>query len=154
LTGSDDGGVYNWSATPGTGLASVTVSGGQGTATATFTVTLTAGFNGTATFTGTLSDGVNTAVNQTVHIQVTGTGGNNPPIITPPANPIATVAQDPAPFTVNVSGSDDGAVFNWSATPGTGVSTVNVTGGQGTSTVTYTVALNAGFNGTATFTAT
>jgi DNA/RNA endonuclease G (NUC1) len=153
VSGSDDGGVYNWSATPGTGLQSVTVSGGQGTATATFTVTLTAGFNGTATFTASLSDGVNPAVTQLVHIQVTGTGGNNPPIITPPANPITTVAQDPPPFTVNVSGSDDGAVFNWSATPGTGVSSVNVTGGQGTSTVTYTVALNAGFNGTASFTA-
>jgi DNA/RNA endonuclease G (NUC1) len=154
LTGSDDGGVYNWSATPGTGLQSVSVTGGQGTATATFTVTLTAGFNGTATFTASLSDGVNSAVTQLVHIQVTGVGGNNPPIITPPANPITTVAQDPAPFTVNVSGSDDGAVFNWSATPGTGVASVSATGGQGTSTVTYTVALNAGFNGTATFTAT
>src|SRR5205807_2961601 len=99
-------------------------------------------------------DGVNPAVTQLVNIQVTGSGGNNPPIITPPANPITTVAQDPAPFTVNVSGTDDGGIYNWSATPGTGVSSVNVTGGQGTGTVTYTVALNAGFNGTATFTAT
>jgi DNA/RNA endonuclease G (NUC1) len=153
LTGSDDGGVYQWTATPGTGLQSVSVTGGQGTANVTYTVTLTAGFSGTATFTATLSDGINTPVNQAVNIQVTGTGGNNPPLITPPANPITTVAQDPAPFTVNVSGTDDGGIFNWSATPGTGVASVNVTGGQGTATVTYTVTLNAGFNGTATFTA-
>src|SRR5204863_6052271 len=64
-----------------------------------------------------------------------------------------TVAQDPPPFTVNVSGTDDGGIFNWTATPGTGVASVNVTAGQGTATVTYTVSLNAGFNGTATFTA-
>jgi len=153
LSGTDDGGVYQWTATPGTGLQSVTVSGGQGTPSVTYTVTLTAGFSGTATFTASLSDGINAAVTQLVNIQVTGTGGNNPPLITPPANPITTVAQDPAPFTVNVSGTDDGGIFNWTATPGTGVASVNVTAGQGTSTVTYTVALNAGFNGTATFTA-
>jgi DNA/RNA endonuclease G (NUC1)/fibronectin type 3 domain-containing protein len=153
LSGSDDGGVYVWSATTGTGISNVAVSNGQSTATVTYTVTLVAGFNGTATFTATLSDGINPAVNQTVHIQVTAAGGNNPPVITPPANPITTVAQDPPPFTVNVSGTDDGGIFNWSATPGTGVASVNVTGGQGTATVTYTVALNAGFNGTATFTA-
>ncbi len=154
LSGTDDGGVYQWTATPGTGLQSVTVTGGQGTATVTYTVTLTAGFSGTATFTATLSDGINAAVTQLVHIQVTGAGGNNPPLITPPANPITTVAQDPAPFTVNVSGTDDGGIYNWTATPGTGVASVNVTAGQGTATVTYTVALSAGFNGTATFTAT
>ncbi len=154
LSGTDDGGVYQWTATPGTGLQSVTVTSGQGTATVTYTVTLTAGFSGTATFTASLSDGINAAVNQAVNIQVTGSGGNNPPLITPPANPITTVAQDPAPFTVNVSGTDDGGIYNWSATPGTGVASVNVTAGQGTATVTYTVALNAGFNGTATFTAT
>jgi DNA/RNA endonuclease G (NUC1) len=153
LSGTDDGGVYQWTATPGTGLQSVTVTGGQGTPTVTYTVTLTAGFSGTATFTASLSDGINAAVNQAVNIQVTGTGGNNPPLITPPANPITTVAQDPAPFTVNVSGTDDGGIYNWTATPGTGVASVNVTGGQGAATVTYTVALNAGFNGTATFTA-
>jgi DNA/RNA endonuclease G (NUC1)/fibronectin type 3 domain-containing protein len=153
LTGSDDGGVYVWSATAGTGISAVTVSNGQNTANVTYSVTLVAGFNGTAAFTATLSDGINPAVNQTVHIQVTVVGGNNPPVITPPVNPITTVAQDPPPFTVNVSGTDDGGIFNWSATPGTGVASVNVTGGQGTATVTYTVALNAGFNGTATFTA-
>jgi DNA/RNA endonuclease G (NUC1)/fibronectin type 3 domain-containing protein len=153
LTGSDDGGVYVWSATAGTGISNVTVSNGQSTANVTYQVTLVAGFNGTAIFTATLSDGINPAVNQTVHIQVTVVGGNNPPVITPPANPITTVAQDPPPFTVNVSGTDDGGIFNWSATPGTGVASVNVTGGQGTATVTYTVALNAGFNGTASFTA-
>ena len=154
LTGSDDGGVYVWSATAGTGIQNVTVSNGQSTANVTYTVTLVTGFNGTATFTATLSDGINPAVNQTVHIQVTAVGGNNPPVITPPANPITTVAQDPPPFTVNLSGTDDGGIFNWTATPGTGVASVNVTGGQGTASVTYTVTLNAGFNGTATFTAT
>jgi len=154
LAGNDDGGVYNWTATAGTGIQNVVVSNGQSTPNVTYTVTLVAGFNGTATFTATLSDGINPAVNQTVHVQVTAAGGNNPPVITPPANPITTVAQDPPPFTVNVSGTDDGGIFNWSATPGTGVASVNVTGGQGTATVTYTVALNAGFNGTASFTAT
>ena len=154
LAGSDDGGVYVWSATAGTGVQTVTVSNGQSTANVTYTVTLVTGFNGTATFTATLSDGINPAVNQTVHVQVTAAGGNNPPVITPPANPITTVAQDPPPFTVNLSGTDDGGIFNWTATPGTGVASVNVTGGQGTATVTYTVTLNAGFNGTATFTAT
>src|SRR3954454_3688912 len=80
--------------------------------------------------------------------------GNTAPSITPPANPIATVTQNAAPFTVNVSGSDDGGIFNWSATPVTGIASANVTGGQGTNTVTYTVTLTAGFTGTATFTAT
>ncbi len=79
---------------------------------------------------------------------------NTPPTITPPANPITTVAQNAAPFTVNLSGTDDNNLFIWSATPGTGITTVNVTGGQGTSTVTYTVTLTNGFSGTATFTAT
>jgi beta-lactamase superfamily II metal-dependent hydrolase/fibronectin type 3 domain-containing protein/DNA/RNA endonuclease YhcR with UshA esterase domain len=78
---------------------------------------------------------------------------NNPPSINPPANPIATVAQDAAPFTVNLSGTDDGNVFNWSATPGTGVSNVSVSGGQGTGSVTYQVTLQAAYNGDATFTA-
>src|SRR3954464_4823758 len=79
---------------------------------------------------------------------------NNPPTITPPANPITTVAQNAGPFTVNISGSDDGGIYNWSATPGTGVSTVVVSNGQGTATVTSTVTLTAGYSGTATFTAT
>ncbi len=153
VSGSDDGGVYNWSATAGTGVQSVNVTSGNATPTATFTVTLVTGFSGTATFTASLSDGINAAATQAVHIQVTSTGGNNPPLITPPASPITTVAQDPAPFTVNLSGTDDGGVYNWSAIPGTGVASVNVTGGQGTATVTYTVALNSGFNGTANFTA-
>src|SRR6185295_8815582 len=79
---------------------------------------------------------------------------NNAPTITPPANPITTVAQDAAPFTVGLTGSDDGGIYNWSATPGTGVSTVVVSAGQGTANVTYTVTLQAGYSGTATFTAT
>ena len=52
----------------------------------------------------------------------------------PVDNPIASVAQDAAPFNVNVSGSDDGGVYQWSATPGTGVQSVSVNGGQGTAT--------------------
>src|SRR5262249_11774952 len=151
LNANDDGDISNWSATPGTGVTSVTVASGQGTANISFTVTLQNGFTGTASFTATLSDNVNPAVSKTVHIQVNTV--NNPPSITPPANPITTVEQNAAPFTVNVSGVDDGAVYNWSATPGTGVSLVSVTGGQGTWTGTFTVTLQGGFSGTATFTA-
>lgn len=153
LTGSDDGGVYTWGATPGTGVQSVSVNGGQGSANVTYSVTLVAGFSGTATFTASLTDSINAPDTQAVNIQVTGTGGNGAPIITPPADPITTVAQDAAPFTVNLAGSDDGGVYNWSATPGSGIASVNVSAGQGTASVTYTVSLNAGFNGTATFTA-
>ncbi|HET7433359.1 MAG TPA: lamin tail domain-containing protein, partial [Thermoanaerobaculia bacterium] len=79
---------------------------------------------------------------------------NAAPVITAPANPAATVAQDAAPFTVNISGTDDNNIFNWTATPGTGVQSVSVTGGQGTATATYTVTLTSGYSGTATFTAT
>ena len=61
-----------------------------------------------------------------------GVPPNNPPTITAPANPITTVAQNAAPFTVGLSGSDDGGIYNWSATTGTGIQSVNVTGGQGT----------------------
>jgi DNA/RNA endonuclease G (NUC1)/fibronectin type 3 domain-containing protein len=153
LSGSDDGGVYAWSATPGTGIASVSVTGGQGTATVTYTVTVSAGFSGTATFTASLSDTVNPAVTRSVNIQVNAPGGNNSPTITPPANPVTTVQQDAAPFTVGLTGNDDGAVYNWSATPGTGVAAVNVSAGQGTASATFSVTLSAGFNGTATFTA-
>jgi len=154
LTGNDDGGIYNWSATPGAGVAAVSVSGGQGTATATFTVTLQAGFSGIAKFTASLSDNVNTpATTQLVNIKVNAPAVNNPPSITAPANPITSVAQNAAPFTVNLTGSDDGSVYNWSATPGTGIATVSVTAGQGTATATFTVTLQTGFNGTATFTA-
>ena len=155
LHGSDDGAIYNWTATPGTGIQSVTVTGGQGTADVTYTVTLVAGFHGFASFTATLSDNVNSPVSQTVNIQVNQVGGgNNSPLIIPPSNPITSVAQDAAPFTAGLTGSDDGGIYNWTATPGTGVASVNVTGGQGTTNVTYTITLSAGFNGTATFTAT
>lgn len=155
LTGSDDGGVYNWSATPGTGVSSVVVSNGQGTATVTYTVTLQSNFTGTATFTAALSDNVNTpattrAVNITVNPVVVA---NNPPTITAPANPITTVAQDSAPFNVGLTGSDDGGIYNWSATAGTGVSSVSVSGGQGSTNATFLVTLQAGFSGTATFNA-
>jgi DNA/RNA endonuclease G (NUC1) len=153
LTGNDDGGAYAWSATPGTGVSSVNVTGGQGTNAVTYTVTLTAGFSGTATFTASLSDGVNAAATQPVNIQVNNPSGNNAPTINAPANPITTVNQDAAPFAVGLTGNDDLGAYTWSATPGTGVSSVTVTGGQGTSSVTYTVTLTAGFSGTATFTA-
>ena len=153
LTGTDDNNVFNWSATPGTGVSSVVVSNGQGTGTVTYTVSLVAAYNGIATFTATLSDNVNTPVTQTVNIQVNSASGNNAPVIAAPANPITSVAQDAAPFTVQLNGTDDGGIYNWSATPGNGISSVNVTAGQGTATVTYTVSLNAGFNGTASFTA-
>jgi len=85
---------------------------------------------------------------------ICGAPVNAPPSITPPGDPITTVTQDAAPFAVNLSGSDDGGIFNWSATPGTGITTVVVSGGQGTANVTYTVTLVGGFTGTATFTAT
>jgi endonuclease G len=153
LAGNDDGGIYNWSAAPGAGVSSVSVTGGQGTANVTYTVTLQSGFNGTASFTASLSDNVNPAVTRVVNITVNSTAVNNPPTITVPANPIKTVEQNAAPFNVSLSGNDDAAVYDWSATPGTGVSTVLVTAGQGTASATYNVTLQSGFNGTATFTA-
>lgn len=153
LTGSDDNAVYTWAANTGTGVASVTVTGGQGTANVTYTVTLQAGFSGTASFVATLSDNVNAADLETVNIAVTPTSLNHPPSITAFANPVATVAQDAAAFTVGLSGLDDNAVYTWSAAAGTGVSSVAVTGGQGTASATFTVTLTAGFSGTATFTA-
>ena len=153
LTGSDDNNVFNWSAVAGAGVSSVSVTGGQGTASVTYTVTLQAGFSGTASFTARLSDNVNPAVTRTVNIQVNPAVVNNPPAIAAPANPAATVAQDAAPFTVNLNGSDDNNVFNWSAAAGTGVSAVSVTAGQGTPTAAFTVTLQAGFSGTASFTA-
>src|SRR5438876_1185586 len=81
------------------------------------------------------------------------TCSNNPPTITPPADPIKIVDQDAPPFTVSVSGKDDFSVYNWSATAGTGLSTVSVSAGQGTATVTFNVTLQSGFSGIATFTA-
>lgn len=153
LTGNDDGGVYVWSATAGAGVASVAVTGGQGTANVTYGVTLQAGYTGTATFTASLSDNVNPAATRAVNIQVNPNVVNLAPQIFAPANPIATVAQDAAPFTVNVFGADDKGVFNWSASAGSGVSAVSVSAGQGTSNATFTVTLQAGFSGTATFTA-
>ncbi|MEA2570339.1 MAG: endonuclease mitochondrial [Acidobacteriota bacterium] len=154
LTGNDDGGIYNWSATPGTGVTSVTVSGGQGTNSITYNVTLQTNFYGTATFTASLSDGVNTAATRLVNITVTrDTNINHPPTITAPANPAAFAAQNAAPFTINLTGSDDNSLYTWAATPVNGLSSVIVTAGQGTPTVTYQVTLQNGFIGTASFTA-
>jgi DNA/RNA endonuclease G (NUC1) len=151
LTGSDDDNVFNWTSAAGSGVANVTVSAGQGTANVTYTVTLAAGFSGTASFTASLSDNVNPAVTRTVNIAVTPTAVNEPPVIDAFANPVATKAQDAAPFTLSVSGSDDNDAFNWSATPGAGAS-ASVTAGQGTANATFTITLEAGFSGTAAFT--
>jgi DNA/RNA endonuclease G (NUC1) len=153
LTGSDDNSIYNWSATAGTGIASVNVIAGQGTANATYNVVLQSGFSGTASFTASLSDNFNSPVSRTVNIAVTPSTPNNPPSIGALTNPVTTVNQDAAPFVVNLSGSDDNNVYNWSATPGTGVSAVTVSGGQGTPNLTYSVTLQSGFSGTASFTA-
>ena len=131
LSGNDDGGVYTWSANPGAGVASVTVSSGQSTSSVTYSVTLQTNFTGTASFTATLSDNVYAPVSRTVNIQVNApVGTDNAPTINPPANPITTVAQEAPPFTVGLTGNDDHGVYNWSATPGTGVASVNVTGGR------------------------
>ncbi|MCU1228375.1 MAG: polymorphic outer membrane protein [Acidobacteria bacterium] len=154
LTGSDDNSIYNWSATPGTGITSVTVAGGQGTNGITYNVTLQTNFYGTATFTASLSDGVNPTATRTVNITVTrDVNINHPPVITAPANPIAFAAQNAAPFNVTLNGTDDNNLFTWSATPGAGITNVVVTAGQGTAGVTYNVTLQNGFTGTATFTA-
>lgn len=153
LTGADDGGVYVWSATAGSGVASVNVTGGQGTPNVTYTVALQAGFSGQASFTASVSDTVNAATTRTVNIAVTPSIPNDAPSIHAFANPVATVAQDAAPFNVSLSGLDDNGVYNWSATASTGVSNVAVASGQGTANVTYSVTLDAGFSGTASFTA-
>ena len=92
LSGSSDNGSYNWSATSGTGVASVVVTAGQGTPNVTYTVTLNPGFSGTAAFTAVLSDGANVGmadvtitvtapppgpVDHLVISQVYGGGGNS-----------------------------------------------------------------------------
>jgi DNA/RNA endonuclease G (NUC1)/fibronectin type 3 domain-containing protein len=154
LTGNDDGGIYNWSATPVSGITSVSVSAGQGTANVTYLVTLQTNYYGTATFTASLSDGVNTTATRTVNITVTrDTNINHVPTIVAPANPAATVAQNGGPVNVNLTGNDDNNLYTWSATPGAGVTSAIVTAGQGTANVTYNVTIQAGFIGTATFTA-
>jgi len=154
LTGNDDGGVYNWSATAGAGISTVTVSAGQGTANVTYTVTLQTNFFGTATFTASLSDGVNPTATRTVNISVTrDVNINHVPTITPPADPAATVAINGGPVNINITGNDDNNIYNWSASPGAGISSVIVSAGQGTPTVTYNVAIQPGFLGTASFTA-
>ena len=151
LSGNDDDDIYTWSATPGAGVESVSITAGQGTGAITYTVLPVTGFRGTATFTASLSDGVNPADTQPVHIEVAGGGGNHAPRLTRPDDPIASVAPD-TPFAVTLSGIDDDGIYNWTATPGPGVANVNVSGGQGTSRVTCTVELSAGYSGTATFT--
>lgn len=153
LTGSDDGGLFDWSAAAGTGVSSVTLASGQGTPSATFTVTLEPGFYGQATFVASLSDSVNAPVTRTINIAVTSLIPNDAPSINGFANPVTTVDQDAAPFLVSFSGFDDNGIYNWSATAGAGVSNVSVQDGQSTSNVTYSVTLTPGFSGTATFTA-
>lgn len=151
LSGTDDNGIFNWSATPVSGISSVTVSGGQGTANVTYTVTLVSGSSGTASFTASLSDNVNAAVTRTVNISVTPLVANNPPVITAFANPRVTVAQDAAPFQLGFGGSDDNNVFTWSSSALNGISAATVTSGQGTANATYTVTLQPGFSGTSSF---
>jgi DNA/RNA endonuclease G (NUC1) len=153
LSGSDDNSVYSWTATSGSGVASVNVTTGQGTSSVTYTVALQSGFTGTATFTASLSDTVNSSVSRSVNIQVNPNVANFAPSIIAPANPIITVAQDALPFTVSLNGSDDNNIYNWSGTVGAGVSSISVTSGQGTFNPTYTVTLQPGFSGTANFTA-
>ncbi len=153
LSGNDDGGVYNWSATVGTGITSLNVNSGQGTATITYQVTLQTGFTGTANFTANLTDNVNTPVTQTVNILVNLTG-NAPPTITAPANPITSKAKNAASFNVSLSGNDAEGVYNWSVTVGSGVNSVIIGSGQGTANIIYAVTLTTGFVGTASFTAT
>jgi DNA/RNA endonuclease G (NUC1) len=154
INGNDDGNVYSWTATPGTGVSNVTVTAGQGTSSVTYQVTLQTNFYGTATFTAALTDNFNAPATQAVNIAVTrDVTINHVPTITPPANPAATVAQNGGPVNVNVTGNDDNNQYTWSATPGAGVTGVVVTAGQGTPTVTYNVSIQPGFTGTATFTA-
>jgi endonuclease G len=151
LTGGDDGGVYNWGATAGGGVASVVVNAGQGTPNVIYAVTLRPDFSGTATFTASLSDGVNPAATRAVNIAVTPLVANAAPFIHAPASPLATVAQDAAPFGASLTGSDDNNVYVWSAVPGAGVSAVSVSAGQGTSAATFAVTLAPGFSGNASF---
>ena len=155
LSGFDDGGIYTWAFTAGAGIQNITISSGQGTPNITYTVTLQTNFYGTATFTALLNDGVNPNATRTVNITVTrDVNINHVPTITPPPNPYTTVGQNAAPFNVNLTGNDDNNLYTWGATPGAGIQNVSVTAGQGTANVTYNVAIQAGFIGTATFTAT
>src|SRR5579872_767612 len=84
---------------------------------------------------------------------VTNSCGNAAPVINAPASPITTVLVNSAPFNVNLSGTDDNGIFNWSATPGAGISSVTVASGQGTANIAYSVTLTSNFTGTASFTA-
>jgi DNA/RNA endonuclease G (NUC1)/fibronectin type 3 domain-containing protein len=155
LSGTDDGNIYTWAATPGAGVASVNVTAGQGTNSVTYTVTLQTNFYGTATFTASLSDGFNLPVTQAVNITVTrDITINHVPTITAPANPAATVIHDGGPVSINISGNDDNNLYTWGATLGTGVTGVTVISGQGTASATYSVSIQPAFVGTATFTAT
>ncbi len=151
LSGTDDHDVFTWSASSGSGIASAAVTAGQGTANVTYTISIIPNFSGTATFTARLSDSVNPQVSRAVNIAVTPTVTNNPPSILGFVNPVATVAQDAAPFQVSFNGSDDNNVFNWSASAGSGISSAVVSAGQGTPSVTYTITLQPGFSGTASF---
>jgi DNA/RNA endonuclease G (NUC1) len=155
VSGTDEGGIYNWSATPGNGVASVTITAGQGTSTVTYSVTLQTNYYGTATFTALLSDNYNPTASQAVNISVTrDTNINHPPTITAPNDPATSVAKDTATaVNINLTGNDDNGIYNWSVTAGTGINSVTVTSGQGTATATFSATIQSGFIGTATFTA-
>lgn len=99
------------------------------------------------------STGAPTPRNTASPTNACSSGGNNPPTINAPANPITTVERDSPSFTVSLSGNDDDGIYNWSATPGTGIASVSVSAGQDTPTATFSVLLSAGFTGTASFTA-
>src|SRR5262249_10391478 len=76
---------------------------------------------------------------------------NQPPTITNPPDPIATVNVNAPPFNVSLNGNDDGGIYNWSATPGTGVTSVVVASGQGTPNISYTIPVHNAFTPPATF---
>lgn len=78
---------------------------------------------------------------------------NNPPTITAPANPAASVVVGTASVNVNLSGNDDGGVYNWSV-GGASHATVAISGSSTNANVTVAVTLEAGYVGTASFTAT
>ena len=108
--------------------------------------------NNSSDFTTATSDNNNPPRNsQTTAIVCSG---NQSPTITPPANPITTVVQNAPPFSVSLSGTDDGSVYNWSGQPGTGIASLSVLGAANTASVSYSVTVQSGFSGTAFFTAT
>jgi endonuclease G, mitochondrial len=77
---------------------------------------------------------------------------NTPPSITAPADPIRTVTQD-AVIYLGLTGVDDGNVFFWSSAAGPGVASVTTDGIRNSQYGYFTVKIQPGFSGTASFTA-